>query len=93
VLSDGYTPDNQRFEEHLSLANFELYSTMLGSVTITVSVAVVYSGEAVNFELMLITLGSIETLMPMLGATPVRQAATLKAKRMRKAGLKEDAFM
>lgn len=66
---------------------------MLGSVTITVSVAALYSGVAVNFELMLITLGSTETSRPMLGATPVRQAATLKAKRMSKAGLKEDAFM
>lgn len=66
---------------------------MLGSVTIAVSVAALYSGVAINFELMLITLGSAETSRPMLGATPVRQAATLKAKKIRKAGLKKDDFM
>lgn len=55
---------------------------MLGKVTITVSLTAPYSGCGVlNFELMLIALGSADTSRPMLGvAMPERQAATLKAK-------------
>ncbi len=60
---------------------------MLGKLATTVSAAAVLCwGAAINFELMLMTLGSADTSRPMLGeATPVRQAVTLRAKKRRKA--------
>lgn len=63
-------------------SNSPTHSTILGKVTITVSLTEPYSGCGVlNFELMLIALGSADTSRPMLGvAMPERQAATLKAK-------------